>query len=67
MNQSYKTVLFLPIAQIVDVSRVDISAKYTNYYEVLDFPLPITQTVCRVDIIILPIIQMLVMVLSLQF
>lgn len=67
INQSYKTVLFLPIAQIVDLSCVDISAKYTNYYEVPDFSLPITQTVCRVVIIILPIIQMLVMVLSLQF
>ena len=67
MNLSDKTELFLPIAQIVYVSCVDISAKYTNYYEVPDFPLPITQTVCRVDIIILPIIQILVMVLSLLF
>lgn len=52
MNQSYKTVLFLPIAQIVDLSCVDISAKYTNYYEAADFPLPITQTERMVDILL---------------
>ena len=66
MNQSYKTVLFLPITQISSVSSDMISAKYTNCYKVADFPLPFTQTERMVDIIILPIIQILVMVMTLK-
>lgn len=67
MNQSYKTVLFLPITQIRSISSDIISAKYTNCYKVADFPLPITQTERMVDIIILPIIQILVMVMTFRF